>query len=288
MPVLANQRFYNIYPGSPDDEILIACSLNSSFTALYLEFQRAAMGLGAIEATVDEVSQMLVLDPRNIPEPIKGKLMTAFRSLCKRPVKPVFEEAKDKDRIDLDGVFLEAIGFGGEERDEALSTLHNELTMFAKDRLEKAKSFGKRKKTREGLDIDLFIKTVTDKLGEDTLGKFYRDRILSHKPLATKRLPRVSGEVRIEPELFGWRLSWGRQHFDCASEHEARYVKVWLEAGLDSVKMPKDEDYLEEIVPLLEDLREKIKKTFEAYLSSIIAPKVRERLRHQLWQEAVK
>jgi len=101
-------------------------------------------------------------------------------------------------------------------------------------------------------------------------------------------LPRVSGEVRIEPELFGWRLSCGRQHLDCTSEYEARYLKVWLEAGLDSVKMPKDEDYLKEIVSPLEELKEKIDKTFETYLSSIVTSKVQQRLRHQLWQEVAK
>ncbi len=80
----------------------------------------------------------------------------------------------------------------------------------------------------------------------------------------------------------------GRQHIDCGSEYEARYLKVWLEAGLDSVKMPKDEDYLKEIVSLLEELKKKIDETFQTYLSSIVTPKLQERLYHQLWQEVTK
>ena len=159
---------------------------------------------------------------------------------------------------------------------------------LVKSRIEKAKSFGKSKKTREGLDIELFIKTVMNKVGEDTLGKFYQEKILSHKPLSTRSLPLVSGEVKIEPELFGWRLSSGRQHIDCASEYEARYLKVWLEAGLDSVRMPKDEDYLTEITLQLEKIKEKIDETFETYLNSIVTIKLQQRLRHQLWQEAMK
>jgi hypothetical protein len=66
---------------------------------------------------------------------------------------------------------------------------------MVKSRLEKARSFGKRRKTKEGIDIDLLVKAVMDKLGEDTLGKFYREKILTHKPLRIKSLPKVSGEV---------------------------------------------------------------------------------------------
>ena len=157
-----------------------------------------------------------------------------------------------------------------------------------KSRIEKAKSFGKRRKTKEGIDIDLLVKTVMDKLGEDTLGKFYREKILTHKPLRTKNLPKVSGEVKLEQELFGWRLSSGREHIDCASETEARYLKAWLEAGLESIKIPKHEDYLRQIVPKLESLKQKTDKIFEDYLGSILGPRLRQRLLHQLWQEATK
>jgi len=157
-----------------------------------------------------------------------------------------------------------------------------------KSRIEKAKSFGKKRKTKEGINIDLLVKTVMDKLGDDTLGKFYREKILTHKPLHTRSLPRVPGEVKLEHELFGWRLSSGREHVDCTSEMEARYFKVWLEAGLESIKIPKDEDCLEEIVPELESLKQKTDGVFEDYLGSILDPRLRQRLLYQLWQEAVK
>jgi len=159
---------------------------------------------------------------------------------------------------------------------------------LVKSRIEKAKSFGKRQKTKEGIDIDLLVKTVMDKLGEDTLGKFYREKVLTHKPLHTRSLPKVSGEVKLQQELFGWRLSSGREHIDCASETEARYLKVWLEAGLESIKIPKDEDYLEEIIPELESLKQKTDEVFEGYLGSILDPKLRQHLLHQLWQEVTK
>ena len=83
-------------------------------------------------------------------------------------------------------------------------------------------------------------------------------------------------------------LSSGREHIDCASEMEARYLKVWLEAGLESIKMPKDEGYLREIVPELENLKQKTDDVFGDYLGSILDSRLRQRLLHQLWQEATK
>jgi len=108
------------------------------------------------------------------------------------------------------------------------------------------------------------------------------------RPILQKGSKRVSGEVKLEQDLFGWRLSSGREHIDCASETEARYLKVWLEAGLESIKIPKDEDCLKEIVPGLESLKQKTDEVFEDYLGPILDPRLRQRLHHQLWQEAIK
>jgi len=181
-------------------------------------------------------------------------------------------------------VMGEILGLTDEEQLE----VYRAVVDLVKSRIEKAKSFGKRRKTKEGIDIDLLVKTVMDKLGDNTLGKFYREKVLAHKPLRTKSLPKVPGEVKLEQELFGWRLSSGREHIDCTSEMEARYLKVWLEAGLDSIKIPKEEDYFKEIVPKLESLKKKTDEVFEDYLGSILDPRLRHRLLYQLWQEAMK
>ncbi len=268
--------------------------LNSTLYALLRElFGRTSLGQGTLKTEVIDVKKLPVF-PEALLEKVKAKNIPTILS---RPIGSVFSElganssdevSLDKvkpDRRELDRIVMgEILGLSDEEQLE----VYRAVVDLVKSRIEKAKSFGKRKKTKEGLDIELFIKTVMDKVGEDTLGKFYREKVLSHKPLSTKRLPGVSGEVRIEPELFGWRVSSGRQHIDCASEYEARYLKVWLEAGLDSIKMPKDEDYLKEIVSPLEELKKKIDETFESYLSSIVTTNLQQRLRHQLWQQVTK
>jgi len=45
---------------------------------------------------------------------------------------------------------------------------------------------------------------------------------------------------------------------------------------------------LEEIVPNLENLKQKTDEIFEDYLGSILDPRLCQRLLHQLWQEATR
>ena len=84
------------------------------------------------------------------------------------------------------------------------------------------------------------------------------------------------------------RLSCDRKYIECQSKLEARYLRVWPEAGLEAVKVPKDEDYVKNIAPELEELKKKTDEVFDNYLSSIVNPKIQHRLLHQLWQEVTK
>jgi hypothetical protein len=83
----------------------------------------------------------------------------------------------------------------------------------------------------------------------------------------------------------GWRLYSDKHSIDCASELEARYLKVWLETGLDSTKTPGNEDYLKVIVPQLESLKRKIDQIIAPYVDSIVNVKTKDRILRQLWME---
>ena len=111
---------------------------------------------------------------------------------------------------------------------------------------------------------------------------------MSQTPLYTKTLPKATDEIEIKQSLLGWRLYSGKNDIDCTSELEACYLKVWLEAGLEEVKVPKDEAYLKAIVPELESLKAKIDAAIEAHLSFIANPKTRDRILRQLWLEITK
>jgi len=290
-------EFFDVYPQLLP--IAMLGVLNSSPFALIVEILSRSYGGGGgpLKIQVYELMGMAMLTPTELSGALKDALEEKSLEISKRALSDIFSElgasspeevSLDKvkaDRRELDKIVMgEILGLTEEEQ----LKVYRAVVDLVKSRIEKAKSFGKRRKTKEGIDIDLLVKTVMDKLGDDTLGKFYREKILSHKPLRSRSLPRVLGEVKLEQELFGWRLSSGREHRDCASEMEARYLKIWLEAGLESIKMPKHEDYLRQIVPELESLKQKTDEIFEDYLGSILDSRLRQRLLHQLWQEVTK
>jgi type I restriction-modification system DNA methylase subunit len=293
--VFANDNLVHIIPRQEDPQIVCAL-LNSTVFLLmsYVSGVELTGSVNVIKLNPTYTGRIFAVNPSVMTQSLKTRMLTAFERMKNTPVKNILSEISlttsgrvitTKSRKELDKIVMgDILGLTDEEQLE----VYRAVVDLVKSRIEKAKSFGKRRKTKEGIDIDLLVKTVMDKLGDDTLGKLYREKILPHKPLRTKSLPKVSGEVKLEQELFGWRLSSGREHMDCTSEMEARYLKVWLETGLESIKMPKDEGYLEEIIPELESLKQKTDEIFEDYLGSILDPRLRQRLIHQLWQEATK
>ena len=293
--VFANDNLVHITPYQEDPQIICAL-LNSTIFWLmsYLSGVELTGAINVIKLNPTYTGQIFIIDSKVLTPSWKAKLLKVFETMKSIPARNILEEISfldsgevitTKPREELDKIVMgEILGLTEEEQLQ----VYQAVVDLVKSRIAKAKSFGKRRKTKEGIDIDLLVKTVMDKLGEDTLGKFYQEKILTHKPLRTKSLPRVSGEVKLEHELFGWRLSSGREHVDCTSETEARYLKVWLEAGQESIKIPKDADYLEEIIPELENLKQKTDEIFEDYLGSILDPRLRQRLLHQLWQEVMK
>jgi hypothetical protein len=98
-----------------------------------------AQAIADIDVTVAE--QVLLPDPRELTARMKRKLERALLELARRPVLSVFEETKRPDRIRLDELMLEAIGFTDErERRETLRELYRAVTGLVRRRLEKSAS----------------------------------------------------------------------------------------------------------------------------------------------------
>ncbi|TKJ32769.1 hypothetical protein CEE39_04855 [bacterium (candidate division B38) B3_B38] len=292
--VFINNRLYRVYHDAP---LVMGGILNSTVFHLIAEVTGPLPGGGGGPKGIR------VYDLKSMPIPYYNiekfgvKIEKCFKNLLKRDVQPIFSElgacfpeevSLDKvqpDRRELDNLIMgEILGLTDEEQLE----VYQAVVDLVKSRIEKAKSFGKKRRTKEGLDIDAVVKIVMEKIGKETLGKFYREQILNQKPLSTKTLPKVSGEVRIEQELYGWRLYYSaKRYLKCNSEEEARYLRVFLDIGMDNVKMPKDAEYMKIILPELESLKAQISDIINSYLESIVNSKIRNRIEHRLWMEII-
>ena len=111
------------------------------------------------------------------------------------------------------------------------------------------------------------------------IGEYYAEKVLTQgkENLAKRELVGYScfGETRMEQDLFGWKIHTKRRVFEFDSELEARYCLIFLELGWRTVLIPKDLNYLAEILPRLEYLKMRADEVIGNGLKRIFGRKIR-------------
>jgi len=121
-----------------------------------------------------------------------------------------------------------------------------------------------------------------------TIGEFYKEKVLS---MDNKRLVDIgsnSGHIRIVNEVFGWILYNGKRVIECRSENEARYLKLFMELGLNKVYVPEDAEYLNVVLSELESMKRRTDEIIDERLRSILNPRIREEIRQDVYNEITK
>lgn len=118
------------------------------------------------------------------------------------------------------------------------------------------------------------------------IGEFYREKVLARPDLVTRELLGYGGEQpEIVEDLFGWQVRAGREVFDCRSEAEARYLRVFLALGLREVCVPADDEYLNRIVPDLEYLKRRADEILDEHLATVFDLRVKAKVRRDVYAE---
>lgn len=289
--MLGDKRFFYITLNEKRLRGIVHAFLNSSLVPLFVEIDGITnLGEGAIYTNVYWLKDLrVVLENKVIFKDI-------LRKLTLRPVESVFEEfgvarvaevslEKVKpDRRALDQIILgDILGLTEEEQ----LAVYRAVVDLVRSRIERARSIVARQRTKSGIDIEAVINTIVGRIGERKLTNWYKEKILNRKDLQTRKLPEPDGKPEIEKSLFGWELGVGKKMLHCRSEDEARYLKVWAEAGAKTIKVPKDEKYLAKTLPELESHKSEIDTIIESYLSSILDPKLKSQILHQIWQRMI-
>jgi hypothetical protein len=291
--VSLNKNLYGIEPHNTKLSKVIALALNSTLTPLYTELFARQPGGGGGPLDIDVCVAKDILLPRT---ELLDKFKKVFLkyNILGRKTETIFDElgSNNPDEVTLDKVKpdrreLDKIIMGdslGLTEGEQLE-VYKAVIDLVRSRIEKAKSFGKKGKIKEGLDVELLTRTIKEKLGDKLLGHFYSEKILGQKNLKTVKLFHPAKDIHIKNELFGWRLSSGKDHIDCQSEAEAEYLKIWLESGLEEIKVPKDESYIMKILPELKELKERIDRIISDHISSITSQKLQNKILQKLQGE---
>lgn len=299
MPVFINdgiyedKKLYGIIPKREQDVTVLAALLNSTITRLFVEVEsRQLTGAQAIaDIDVAVVEDIQVPNPLNISEPLAARLTEAFEALCKTRAESVFKEiAPTPERVLLSSVKAERRALDQIVMGEILGLseaqqleVYRAVVDSVRSRLEKADSAKERRKTEGGIVVEDFVQAVVRDIGQNTLGRFYEDRVLALKKRALRKLPRDGGKVSVVHELFNWKLHSGKHYVTCPSEEEARYLKVFLEAGMAEVYIPSDSGRLKDMLASLEELKKWHDAKIEENLEHVLSRKTRESLLHAVW-----
>lgn len=284
--------FFVVTTNESEYSALLSAALNSTLYSFMMEiYGRTPMGEGVLLIYGPEIKPLPVFPLSGIQK-FSPQILQIMEKIANRELKDIFEEIGavspekvrleniKEDRRQLDKIVMgEILGLSDEEQIEVYKAVIDSV----KSRGEKAKSLNNKNK-KGGLNVDALVNTIVEKVGENTIGKMYQENILSSNNLYTKKLPEFDSASKIEKGLFGWQIVSGDSHLTCQSKDEARYLKIWIDVGQESIKIPKDQQYLEKVVGDLETLKSQIDQIIENYISSILDPKLKSQILHRVWQ----
>lgn len=277
---VVNDNLYTIVPKDDIDNELLCALLNSSLFALGLEVNgRVNLGEGALKVQAYELGMTRLPDPRTLSVMSKKDIVKAFRNLLNRPILPVFEEVKMKDRQKLDSLILQALGL---DPDKYLKPIYDGLTELVRERMELAGMRKKVKQVKTQRDVDRLKKQVMEEVLPNGLKKF-PDEFLE-APLKPQDYQNIS--IPGEPLKLGMFFLGTQQvvsdsgfTFEAKSVDEAKYAIYSQKPNTFVVSLPKDSvvitkavnDYERYLRKLRDDLFQALfKRTFDHKLSDTL------------------
>ena len=144
--------------------------LNSVVAFIGVEISgRLNLGEGLLTFYGPDIEELLVPLSDAIAKTQKQKILKAFDKLLSRPVKPIFEEVKMKDRQALDSAVLEALGL---DPKKYLKPLYDGLTEMVRERIDLAKSRKKVKQAKVQKDIEKLKEQVIEEVIPEGVKRF--------------------------------------------------------------------------------------------------------------------
>lgn len=123
-----------------------------------------------------------------------------------------------------------------------------------------------------------------------TIGQYYKETVLCLPKKERKKveLPSHWDDVRIEEDLFGWKLWSGNEFIECSSEEEAKYLKVFFDSDVYEFDVPKDNEYLKKILPQLLKNKAAIDEIIDDFSYGILDRQIKAKLRHMVFVDITK
>lgn len=278
---LADKRLYEIKSKRKPE--LLASILNSSMTFLFMETTgRTILGEGALDLTVYEFEDILI---PNISDDNSAKILKAFNKLLGRPVKPIFEEVKMKDRQALDSAVLEALGL---DPKKYLKPLYDGLTEMVRERIELAKSRKKIKSARTQINIEKLKEQVIEEIVPHGIKRFPDEFIDSKELKNAKEISIPNEPLKLGQYFMGHQevISDGEFKYEAENRDVAKFIIYSQAPDSYIVRIPKSKSALMKSIDEYERYLKNLKdKLAEAFFNRILDHKQADTLVNQVMME---
>lgn len=129
-PSFVNQRLIGLtHKAAYPDEELNHALLNSMFTMFYIEASGFGRGLGVLDVNKDSIANCYMLDPKQVRDDDRKKILAAFEKVKSRKIKKVSEELEDESRLAFEHEVLRSFGI-----DEYFNKIKNSLLSMQETR----------------------------------------------------------------------------------------------------------------------------------------------------------
>ena len=278
--VIDDQTFYGAVSKNKTLTKLQSALLNSTLSYLHVELMgRTTLGEGALQYAVYEMADLLVIDAAKIDKTEALEINKTFDALSQRPVKPIFEEVRMKDRKELDRLILQALGL---DLDKYLKPIYDGLTELVKERIELANMRKKVKQVKTQKDVDRLKKQVMEEVLPYGLKKFPEEFLeIPLKPQDYQNISIPSEPLKLGMFFLGTQevISDSGFSYRAQSVEEAKYIIYSQKPDTFVVSLPKNNvvitkavnDYERYLTKLKDTLfQEFFKRTFDHKLSDTL------------------
>ncbi len=284
--LIVNDNLYRITPKVENYNKLLCGILNSALFYLGLEINgRINLGDGALKVQAYEIDLLPVINIEEISQSQKQSILKAFDKLLTRPVKPIFEEVKMKDRQVLDSAVLEALGL---DPGKYLKPLYDGLTDMVRERIDLAKSRKKIKQAKTQKDVEKLKEQVIEEIIPDGVKKF-PEEFIDSKHLKDAKEISVPGEpLKLGSYFMGQQevVSDGGFKYEAGNLDEAKFIVYAQKPDSFIIKIPTRTGLLANAVTGYEKYLKDLKaKLFEAIFSRTLDHKQADMLTNQVFEE---
>ena len=99
------------------------------FTMFYIEASGFGRGLGVLDVNKDSIANCYMLDPKQVRDDDRKKILAAFEKVKSRKIKKVSEELEDESRLAFEHEVLRSFGI-----DEYFNKIKNSLLSMQETR----------------------------------------------------------------------------------------------------------------------------------------------------------